>query len=331
MRTDVKLGIVTSMVVVLAAGGYFLFRKDSQTPISLADKSLPTAPQTAAKSTAGKQPLTNASRQPNAPKDAPARRTLPVNRNPKVAVNPIERPSEPATKEQTPASRPSADPLAVRSPDPTPSTPISSASGTVPGAMDSRELDGGHVSRTLMAGNEPSKPASSTPTDSSVSPTPIPGPGIAALNPQPPVMPSMTKPDPVKTAVDSHKVQPGDSFATLAQTYYGNVKYAKFIAESNPGMSDPARLPLGSTVRIPPLPADIDARIANAVPEKTLPTTPAAGKRTYKVKSGDSFYKIAKEQLGNAERWKELLALNKALVQGDPMALQPGQTLVLPD
>jgi nucleoid-associated protein YgaU len=49
------------------------------------------------------------------------------------------------------------------------------------------------------------------------------------------------------------------------------------------------------------------------------------------VKSGDSFYKIAKEQLGNAERWKELLALNKTLVNGDPSSLQPGQTLVLPD
>jgi nucleoid-associated protein YgaU len=49
------------------------------------------------------------------------------------------------------------------------------------------------------------------------------------------------------------------------------------------------------------------------------------------VKSGDSFYKIAKEQLGNAERWKELLDLNKTLVHGDPTQLQPGQTLVLPN
>ena len=44
MRTDVKLGIVTSMVVVLVAGGYFLFRGDSQAPIPIADNASPTAP-----------------------------------------------------------------------------------------------------------------------------------------------------------------------------------------------------------------------------------------------------------------------------------------------
>jgi len=49
------------------------------------------------------------------------------------------------------------------------------------------------------------------------------------------------------------------------------------------------------------------------------------------VKPGDSLYRIAKDQLGNAERWKELLALNKAVIHGDPTQLQPGQTLVLPD
>ena len=62
MRTDVKLGIVTSMAVVLVAGGYFLFRGDSQAPIPIADKASPTAPKSAAKPPAGKQPATNPSR-----------------------------------------------------------------------------------------------------------------------------------------------------------------------------------------------------------------------------------------------------------------------------
>lgn len=59
--------------------------------------------------------------------------------------------------------------------------------------------------------------------------------------------------------------------------------------------------------------------------------TPAeGGARTYKVQSGDSFFGIAKTQLGNGARWKELFELNKALVKGDPNRLRPGMVLTMP-
>lgn len=330
MRTDVKLGIVTSMVVVLAAGGYFLFRGDSQDAIPLADKTSPTLPKTAAKPPAGKQPATNPSRQVNSAKDAPARTNLQVNRDPKMVTKPAERPPVTTLKDRSPVTQPIAGSFVERSPDPTPITPISAPGGDVPGVAATGEPDLGHVSRTLMAGTDPAKPAPTVPVDSSTLPSPALGTPIPTAKPQPTGTPLETKLDLGKAAVDTHRVQPGDSFVALAQSYYGNAKYAKFLAESNPGVSDPARLTPGATVKIPPLPADIDTRPANAASEKA-PSTAATGKRTYKVKTGDSFYKIAKEQLGNAERWKELLALNKALVHGDPTQLQPGQTLVLPD
>ena len=355
MRTDVKLGIVTSMVVVLVAGGYFLFHSDSQAPIPIADKASPTATKTAAKPPAGKQPVINPSRQVTSSKDAAGRTNLPVNRDPKVATKPADRPPVATPKEipvyktgpvveaksdpqtappitvPSPAERTS---LAERSLDSTPTTPVTSPAGavpsSVPGAVTSREPDMGHTSRTLMAGNEPAKSAPTTPADSAAPTSPAPGTPIVATKPQPSGAPSEVKLDQGKAAVDTHRVQPGDSLASLAQTYYGNAKYAKFLAESNSGINDPAKLALGATVKIPPLPQDVDTRMANAAPAKA-PAAAATGKRTYKVKTGDSFYKIAKEQLGNAERWKELLALNKTLVHGDPTQLQPGQTLVLPD
>jgi len=358
MRTDVKLGIITSMVVVFAAGGYFLFRGDSQAPIPIVDKSSPTAPKSAAKPPAGKLPVTNPSRQVNSTKDAPARTNQPVNREPKVAGKPAERPSMTTPKERTPVMQPSAEPMATgptipvyRGPivepkaDPQTAPPIPApspaertslaerSSDSIPGAVTSREPDTGHTSRTLMAGNDPAKPAPTTPADATALTSPATGTPIAATKPLPSGAPSQGKVDLGKAAVDTHRVQPGDSLASLAQTYYGNAKYANFLFESNPEISDPARLALGVTIKIPPLPQDIDARMANAAGSKKVPATTVntAGKRTYKVKPGDSFYKIAKEQLGNAERWKELLALNKALVHGDPSSLQPGQTLVLPD
>lgn len=134
--------------------------------------------------------------------------------------------------------------------------------------------------------------------------------------------------------MDTHKVQVGDSLASLAQAYYGDSKYAKVLADANPKLGDPKQLKVGTVVNIPPLPADADAKTASGTSTtatKSGEKPSATGGKTYTVKAGDSFYSIAKSQLGNASRWKELLALNTATVKGDPTALQPGQRLVLPE
>ncbi len=364
MRTDVKLGVVVSMVVVLVAGGYFLFRRTAEAPIPITEGSSPSAAKVAAKPSTGKQPPTGAGRQVNSTKDAASRSGLPINPGPrdaKVVTKPADRPPVAPPKERPPAIQPLPEPIASapttfpnkpttaepkaeppgsppatgpavaeRSIEHPPAVPPASAS---PSPAPTGSPDSAFTSRTLMAGNDPPRPAPTTPAESPTLGSPTPASPAAASKPQPTGSPVDSKSELAKAAVDTHRVQPGDSLASLAQTYYGNAKYAKFLAESNPGITDPAKLALGQTVKIPPLPADIDSKPANVAPAKT--TTPATatvgGKRTYKVKSGDSFYKIAKDQLGNAERWKELLALNKTLVHGDPTALQPGQTVVLPD
>ena len=51
--------------------------------------------------------------------------------------------------------------------------------------------------------------------------------------------------------------------------------------------------------------------------------------RSYVVKSGDSLSKIAKELLGDADRWPEILAVNKDKIS-DPNAIKPGQELKIP-
>lgn len=132
-------------------------------------------------------------------------------------------------------------------------------------------------------------------------------------------------------AVETHKVQTGDSLTSLAQTYYGDTKYAKILADANPKLADPNRLKVGTLINIPPLPTNADALLAGTTGAKAAEKVDASGKRTYTVKSGDSFYSIAKSQLGNPNRWKELLALNSSVVNGDPTSLQPGQRLVLPE
>lgn len=112
------------------------------------------------------------------------------------------------------------------------------------------------------------------------------------------------------------------------------------LLKANPQIKDPARLSIGTMVTIPPEPqAGVGA--APVTGSQTSRLTPDAAKvastekstansRTYQVKSGDSFYGIARDVLGDANRWNELLALNREKVDGNPNRLRVGQVLVLP-
>ncbi|MBI4719199.1 MAG: LysM peptidoglycan-binding domain-containing protein [Planctomycetes bacterium] len=127
-------------------------------------------------------------------------------------------------------------------------------------------------------------------------------------------------------------MQPGDTFASLALAYYGSSKYARFLVEQNPGLGDPGKLTVGTLVKIPPQPASYEPASAKRTESGSGAATAKApaGQRTYQVRSGDSFYAIARDQLGDATRWKELLDLNKELVKGDPTRLRTGQVVLLP-
>ena len=138
-----------------------------------------------------------------------------------------------------------------------------------------------------------------------------------------------------ETAVDIHKVQSGDTFSQLAQTYYGTVTLTDFLIKANTHIKNPDRLSIGMEIRIPERPEDKNTRpIATQPGEASKRTdtkvTSKSGQRTYTVKAGESFYAIAKTVLKDESRWEELFELNKDLVKGEPTALQIGQVIVLP-
>jgi nucleoid-associated protein YgaU len=56
----------------------------------------------------------------------------------------------------------------------------------------------------------------------------------------------------------------------------------------------------------------------------------ATGPKLYTVKRGDTLSKIAREQLGDADRWPEIFVLNRAIIR-HPDRIFPGQVLTLPD
>lgn len=161
---------------------------------------------------------------------------------------------------------------------------------------------------------------------------PAPGIAVAKSAKTPPAR--ATRSDNRGVAVDLHRVQPGDSLAALAKMYYGHEKYVPFLLKSNPKISDPRRLALGTEVRIPPLPtAGPERRPTSAHVRKASTrdsTDGRASARSYTVKAGDTFYGIARSQLGDAGRWRALYELNASLVGDDPSRLKIGQVLKLP-
>jgi nucleoid-associated protein YgaU len=92
-----------------------------------------------------------------------------------------------------------------------------------------------------------------------------------------------------------------------------------------------------TTVRTPaPSPAD-DALLNSGPPRTGIPVTslapaaptsqPAAGAKKYTVKKGDTLINIARTELGNEHRLKEIQNLNPGL---DPAKLKVGQELLIP-
>ena len=52
--------------------------------------------------------------------------------------------------------------------------------------------------------------------------------------------------------------------------------------------------------------------------------------KTHTVESGENLSVIAEQELGDANRWREIYDLNKDLIGGNPDLIKPGQELRLP-
>ncbi|MFE3761795.1 LysM peptidoglycan-binding domain-containing protein [Streptomyces sp. NPDC059104] len=105
-----------------------------------------------------------------------------------------------------------------------------------------------------------------------------------------------------------------------------------------PPLAGPPGPPLAAAPRtpaVPPPPASGPAMPSpasaahKAVPVSPKPS-PTAKKRMYTVKAGDSLSSIARRELGNEARWRELYAMNRTVVGPNPDMILPGMVLTLP-
>jgi len=371
MRPDVKLGVIAAAVIVFVTGGYYLARDRAESPIpvasgpgALADSG--TAPSTPAsmEGAAGKsvKPLpAGGNRTVEKPSDGAQRTTgarrMPTNLRPPGGDALTAERKKPEIKPPAQLSDSMASESASTSPG------GGETQSTLDGAVPSRMADKvGHPAsssntapdESLASTTEASRLADAAGAGVKSDPThspAVPGSDASPLNSVP--LTALGRPDSTtreaaggaRGAVESHRVQPGDTLVSLAKQYYGDAKFLSLLQAANPTIQSPGSLVIGSQVKIPPRPQDeaaltvksatpgaegiIGARGTTAGSAKT-PIDSTTTTRTYRVKSGDSFYKIARDVLGNSARWQELYELNKDRVKGDAKSLQVGQEILLP-
>ncbi|MFJ3714123.1 LysM peptidoglycan-binding domain-containing protein [Streptomyces sp. NPDC090053] len=149
---------------------------------------------------------------------------------------------------------------------------------------------------------------------------PVPGPDTAALQAAPSV--SRATADDSPALYTTHTVRPAESLWSIAERTLGDGEHWRQIAELNKG-----RTMTDGTV------FDADGFLQPGwdlrIPAPTTQPAPAApATRSVTVHSGDSISSIAKSELGDADRYNEILEANDQVK--NPNLIFPGQHLHIP-
>ncbi len=125
---------------------------------------------------------------------------------------------------------------------------------------------------------------------------------------------------------------PDDSFWTIAQRVYGDGRYFKALYEVNRDhVKNYDGLPEGTRVATPPKQA-LQRRFPGLCPRGEPATSPNT-ETEYVSKSGETLFDIARDQMGQASRYLDILRLNRDVLPNDVSHLSPlpgGLKLTLP-
>ncbi len=123
-----------------------------------------------------------------------------------------------------------------------------------------------------------------------------------------------------------YTVVPGDTLELIASEQLGDRECWKEIAKLN-NLPDPYIIHVDEKLKMPPK-EGMGGTAAAPSETSAEPAAPSAGQRTYTIKKGDGLMQIAREQLGDARRWKEIAELNHLAT---PDRIKAGEVLLLPE
>ncbi len=121
-----------------------------------------------------------------------------------------------------------------------------------------------------------------------------------------------------------YTVKSGDTLGGIASHELGSAQRWEEIAKLN-GDLNPSKLKVGMTLKLP-AGAKTTSVAKNDAKSETVKAKPASG-RSYTVKSGDTLSRIALHELGDADQWNDIAALNPGI---DANRLKVGAKLALP-
>ncbi len=129
-----------------------------------------------------------------------------------------------------------------------------------------------------------------------------------------------------------YRIQDGDTLMKIAREMYDDERHWTAIKAANPGI-DERRLIVGHELVVPPLnlPSAPPASADSAGGARREPTSQPVriDRALYVVAEGDTLTSIAREVLGNENRWPEIFELNRDKLKS-PNAIYAGMQLKLP-
>lgn len=161
----------------------------------------------------------------------------------------------------------------------------------------------------------------------------------------PPARQSTVNPPPgANREMGRHTVTSGDTLSKIAFTYYGSRSRRPIDAliDANRGvLSDPDVLRIGMELVLPVVAGfekshkGTAARTPKAGPDAAEPRRPRTRAdetgpfRWYQIQKNDRYVSIARDELGDESRWKEIFELNKKAFP-DPSRIRSGVRIKLP-